>query len=104
MYLRFRIYPVDIVRAHLEVRPPGVGHYLLAAKAAYLVLGVKCVGKRGGLGNPVCWIYRLEVERVPRAEAEARVEDGIVTPIEREPRRRRRRSLRLNELAERAHA
>jgi hypothetical protein len=74
---------------------PRVGHYIMSrrGRGAYLVLGVKDRGRRGGLGEPVYHLFAVDVERVPRAEGDAAIPAGIVHGITWDSRRRKPRQL-----------
>ena len=96
MNIRYRLYGMAGESDELlDAMAPRVGHYLMSAlgRGAYLVLGVKDRGKRGGLGEPVHRLYVLDVERVPRADGEAAAEAGLCHSIAWDSRRRKPRRL-----------
>lgn len=92
MKVRYRFYGMAGESDELiDAMAPRVGHYLMSQRCAYLVLGVRDRGKRGGLGEPVHRLYLLEVERALRADAEAAAHAGLTHSIAWDPRGRKRR-------------
>lgn len=87
MKIRYRLYG--------SADDPRVGNFVMSprGRGAYLILGVKARGKRGGLGQPTFRLFTLDVERVPRADVEVALGECAVYSITWDRRARKARRL-----------